>query len=597
MSRIPDQTLQQILAATDVVTLIGRYVKLRRAGSNWVGLCPFHTERTPSFNVYPHNSSYHCFGCGASGTAITFMMHQEGMQFVEATKRLAEAAGIKVEEEVWDANTEREAKERALLKKINAEIAAWYHELLLKHQMAHDARQYLKGRGINSAVAKNWLMGYAPPRGDMLRQWARGRGYSDQQLVHAGIMADTEGRGIIPRFRHRLMFPVRDQNGQVIAFSGRALEADAKAKYLNSAETPIFNKSQTLFGFDKSKKSIGKQGNAIVVEGQIDLIIAYENGFQNVIAALGTAFTEFHAKMLHRVCSEVILCYDADNAGFKAAERAYGKLSPEGIVVKVATLPQGEDPDSLIRQQGPEVFAQLIRSAADYLDFQIKHKRAALGSDLKNQVALIEQTAVSIAMNPSIAARDLMIRSHAMQLNVSEDALRKQVLSFVRRQQNAKNQSTTAATEAKETTPAEQAKRMLATQHPVALMLTQQALRDDDVLEWLRHLQLDEMLAGMPGCEMLFTVVRSTTRNVTAGGALAFLATLPAADEAAFVQLLARVMPAENPEHALQTLCKQRLSALIDKARQRIRNQQLEGADLLALHKQIEDWTAELAMI
>jgi DNA primase len=603
VSRIPEDTIKQILAATDAVQLIGKYVKLRKDGANWVGLCPFHTERSPSFTVYPASSSYYCFGCGAAGSSFRFLMEQEGIQFSEAAQRLAEAAGITIQHEVWDAATEQEAKHRALLRRINHEVAQWYHELLLRHASADAARNYLKGRGLNSGVAKNWQIGYAPPSVTPLRAWARQHGYTEQHLVQAGLMTQNE-RGPWPAFLHRVMFPVRNESGEVIAFSGRALDPEAKAKYKNSPETAIFNKSRTLFGFDKAKKAIHKKGHAIVVEGQIDLIVAYEHGFENVTAALGTAFTEHHAKMLHRSGQEVILCYDADNAGFKAAERAHNILSPQGLVVRVARLPKGEDPDTLIRQQGKEVFAKILAEAVDFLDFQITHKRSALGNDLRHQVALVEQTALTIAMSPSIAARDLMIRSHAAQLGISEDALRQQVQQFARRQQAQKKREAEQQQQAgglrdamPVMSPAEEAKRLLASQQKVALQLTWLAMRDDEVLDWLRHQQLEQVLSGMTGCEMLFRLVRSSTTKMTDGGATAFLATLPAGEENAFVQLLASEQPKENPEEVLRVLQRQRLKDLIQKAQHTMRHATPEGAELVELNDQIQRWKRELTGI
>ncbi|MCA1963691.1 MAG: DNA primase, partial [Prosthecobacter sp.] len=293
MPRVPEETLQQVLAATDIVDLIGRTVKLKRAGTNWVGLCPFHNEKTPSFNVRPSTNSYYCFGCQASGNAFRFLMNHEGLTFMEAVKRLADAAGIRIQEEVWDANAEKEAKHRALLLRIHQEIALWYHQLLMKSPLAEAARGYLKSRGISSTIAKNWLLGYAPASGQLLRQWAQQRQFTAQALLDAGILKQNE-RGPYPGFRDRLMFPIRNDNGDVIAFSGRLLQADAKmAKYLNSPETAIFSKSRVLFGFDRAKRHIAKVGQAIVCEGQIDTLMLHESGFPNAVAGQGTAFTEY----------------------------------------------------------------------------------------------------------------------------------------------------------------------------------------------------------------------------------------------------------------------------------------------------------------
>jgi DNA primase len=375
--RIAEETLQQVLAATDIVDLIGRVVKLRRSGTNYTGLCPFHQEKTPSFNVNPARNTYHCFGCGAGGNAFRFVMEHDGLTFVEAVKRLAEGAGIRIEEEVFDANAEHAAKERQALLRVHKEIAEWYHALLLRHKAAQPARDYLTSRGITSQTAKNWQMGYAPASGDILREWALERKFSEQILVDAGILArgdeDSARPGqTYPRFRQRLMFPIRNADGAVIAFSGRMLDPNAKtAKYLNSPETPIFSKSKVLFGLDKSHRAIRKANRAIVCEGQIDVIMVFEAGFENVVAPLGTAFTDFHARMLKRHAEEIVLCFDADTAGYKAAVRAFTILAPSGLIVKVAPLPQGEDPDSLIRKQGTEVFRQNIESARDFFDHMI----------------------------------------------------------------------------------------------------------------------------------------------------------------------------------------------------------------------------------
>ena len=591
MSRIPEETIQQVLTATNIVDLVGRYVKLRRAGTNYVGLCPFHTEKSPSFNVSATRNTYHCFGCGAGGTAIRFLMEHDGLQFVEAVKRLADAAGIRIEEEVWDANAEREAKQRSILKKVHEDIAAFYHHLLLTKPVADAARQYLKSRGFTSAVAKNWHIGYAPDGDDLLRGWAGERRYSSDILIEAGILARADDGRHYPRFRHRLMFPIRDDNGTVVAFSGRVLSPDQKGgKYVNSPETPIFSKSKILFGFDKSKRAIGKAGRAIVCEGQLDIIAAFEAGVQNVAAPLGTAFTEFHAKMLKCLTEEVVLCFDSDAAGFGAAEKSFKILSPAGIVVRVASLPKGEDPDSMIRKQGPEAFAAAIEKAVDFLDFQIAHKRATQGTDMRHQVQLIEQTAVTIAMNPSISARELMIRSHAGSLGVSEDALKNQVEEFVRRRKKGEEG------EAKPATSGEEARKLVESQHKNGLLLVQIALTDCEALEWLRSQDIEELLHDFPGLEMLNRVWLA---HFPAGDEAAlsfFLSSLSAAEEAAFGQLMARRSIEGGLDHAkatLEALKTERLDYLIRRARAQMKQPDLSPERLQELHWQVMDWHKE----
>ena len=585
MPRIPEETIQQIIAATDIVELVGRYVKLKRAGANYSGLCPFHTEKTPSFSVSPSRNSYHCFGCGAGGSAIRFLQEHDGLTFPEAVKRLAEAAGIRIEEEVWDANAEREARQRSLLKQLHKDLAEYLHALLLRHEMADAARQYLKSRGINSAIAKNWQLGYAPDHGSVLRRWAADKKYPEHLLIEGGIFKQADDGRSYPYFRHRLMFPIRNENGEVIAFSGRLLDAEAKAaKYLNSPETPIFSKSKVFFGFDKSNRAIRNAHQAIVCEGQIDTLMVYEAGFQNVVASQGTAFTEYHARLLKRHCDEVVLCFDSDNAGYKAAEKSFHILSPVGLVVKVAKLPKGEDPDSLIRKQGAEEFARLINSASEFLDFQISHKMATQGTDLRNQVQLIEQTAATIAMNPSVAGRDLSIRSHAGQLGLTEDALKREVNVFVKRQQNSKPGP--AATP----TTLDEGRKLLNAQHKTARLLCRLALSEPEVLDWLREVDIGPLLKELPGTEMLGRVWRAHFEAGDEAAQTAFFATLPAEEEAAFAQLLAQPMPrggVEAAREAWESLDLARLLHLKQQAQLKLKQPGLSEEDAARLQQKV----------
>jgi DNA primase len=600
MGRIPEETIQQILAATDIVELVGRVVKLRRSGSNWLGLCPFHTEKSPSFNVYPHNHSYYCFGCGASGTAVRFLMDNEGMKFPEALKRLADAAGIRIQEDLDDPEMERQMKHRSALRRAHEDLAAWYHHLLLKDPIAAPARDYLKSRGITSAVAKNWTLGYAPQQDSHTRSWAAHHGYTDRFLVEAGIFKMDETGRVYAGFRHRLMFPIRSDSGDVIAFSGRLLDPTAKAaKYLNSPETPIFTKSKVLFGYDKSKRHINKAGQVLVCEGQIDLITAFEAGVQNVVAPLGTSFGEDHVRTLRTHAKEAVLCFDADNAGFKAAERAYNFLSPAGMVVRVARFPKGEDPDSLIRTQGVDAFRQCIEKAQDFLDFQIAHKRSQHGTDLRSQVMLAEQTAATIAMNPSISARDLMVRSHAAQLGLSEDALKKQVEVYARRQVRsaAEKQAQTPSAPAAALTPAQEAERLLKAQNPNSLLLAHVALTSAPVMEWLRRQDLDPLLHDMPGVEILGLVWQSHYPTQDVSARLAFMASLPPTEEAALGQLMARPLSAEarleNAIADLYALFTERLRHLIRRAQADLKRPGISAEKADELTAAVADWQKE----
>ncbi len=599
MARIPEETIQQVIAATDIVALIGRSVKLRREGAAFKGLCPFHNEKSPSFNVSPARGTYHCFGCGAGGSAIRFVMEHDGMSFIEAVRRLADAAGIRIEEEVWDANAEAEAKRRALLLRAHKEIAAWFHLLLMKHQIAAPARDYLKSRGITAEVAKNWQMGYAPPGGAFYREWMAQVKLPESVLVEAGLFkqADEERgrRSTYPHFRDRLMFPIRNDNGDVIAFSGRVLNPDASpAKYVNSPETPLFNKSRVLFGFDRSRRFVSKAGQAIVCEGQIDMIMVYEAGFQNVVAGQGTAFTEHHARMLKRLCNEVVLCYDSDNAGYKAAGRAFEILSPIGLTVKVATLPQGEDPDSLIRKQGKEALQAVLDDAMDFLEYQIRRLRAsAKGEGMVERVRMAEQVAAAISVFSGVAQRVAAVNKVAKLLEISEERLN----AMVTRAANEKK----AAGPGQQNAPvpmanvADEAKKLLASQHKTALLLCQMALNDAEVLHWLRESGCEEVLSEVPGTELLSILVHSRYDPLEDTSQLAFMAGLVRHEEAAFAQLQAQPRPPgklEDARQALYALELARLQNLIQATQAKLRKPGLPATEVEQLQQQFMELTA-----
>ncbi|MCB1274971.1 DNA primase [Prosthecobacter sp.] len=545
MSRIPEETIQQVIAATDIVALVGRSVKLRKAGTNYLGLCPFHNERTPSFNVSPSRGTYHCFGCGAGGSAIRFVMEHDGMSFVEAVKRLADAAGIRVEEEVWDANAEAEAKQRSLLLRANREAAEWFHLLLMKHKLAAPAREYLKSRGISAEMAKRWQMGYAPQSTTFYREWMAQQKLPERVMVEAGIFIqpteDENGQFSRPyaRWRHRLMFPVRNDNGDVIAFSGRILDKDQKGgKYVNSPETPVFTKSRVLFGFDKSKRFISKADQAIICEGQIDMIMVFEAGLQNVVAGQGTAFTELHAKMLKRVCNEVVLCYDSDNAGREATEKAFRTLSPQGISVRVAELPQGEDPDSLIRKQGSDALRAIVADAHEFLEHQIRHLRASSKSNSTvERVRMAEQVAGAIGIFNGVAQRVAAVNKVAKLLEISEEQLNAMVKKAALEQ---KTDSKQPGAKDSASNPADEAKKLLASQHTTALQLCQMALSNSEVLHWLREADCEDMLREVPGTELLALLARSRYNPLDETSQLVFMSGLERYEEAAFAQLQAR---------------------------------------------------------
>src|SRR6266516_1222124 len=394
MGTIPSETIEQIAAANDIVEVIGSYFPLKRAGTNFKALCPFHQEKTPSFTVRPSRQTFHCFGCGTGGSVFRFVMDYEHTDFPSAVRKLAARAGITLVEKsrgraADDEERQRELRQRLL--KLHAEAAQWFHENLIKREVGKAAREYLRSRAITVEIAKRWQLGYAPDEWDAFGSWARARGYDARDLITSGLVrtkdeADSDQNQIsnlkpqtsYDRFRGRIMFPIHNDVGEVIAFSGRLLkDEEGAAKYLNSPETPLFRKGNVLFGLDKTKRALIDANCAIVCEGQLDLISLFEAGITNVVAPQGTAFTENQARILKRFVDEVVLCFDSDAAGAKAAERSLDALLQNDLIVRVVELPPAEDPDSLVRREGKEEYENRIAGARDFFDYRIEREMGA----------------------------------------------------------------------------------------------------------------------------------------------------------------------------------------------------------------------------
>ena len=333
---IPDATLERIRAASDIVDVIGGYLPLKRAGANFSALCPFHKEKTPSFNVNPQKQIFHCFGCHKGGDVFTFVKEYENIGFVDAVRRLAERAKIPIElDSTPGAKEARHIKDQLL--QIHEQITLRWQSCLASEAAGQLARDYLAKRGVTEEAMKLFRLGAAPDLWDDTVNWAKSKGYDLALVEKAGLILKRDGaEGYYDRFRGRLMFPICDEPGRVIGFSGRVLSGDEKtAKYVNSPETPIFTKSKVFFGLDKSKRAILDAGFAIVCEGQLDLIASFMAGVQNIVAPQGTAFTDQHSRILKRYVDEVVLCFDSDNAGQNAAVRSLDHLLASGLAVRV----------------------------------------------------------------------------------------------------------------------------------------------------------------------------------------------------------------------------------------------------------------------
>lgn len=385
MSHPARTVIEEVKDRLDVVEVVGSQVELRRAGRNFKGLCPFHQEKTPSFVVFPERGSYHCFGCGKSGDVIAFIMETQRLEFGEALRQLAERAGVRLAEPK-PRQPEQESAQKQLLE-INRLAARFFNHLLLTAGSAAAARTYLEGRGIERASWETWMLGYAPDSWDSMLRFLGSRGYSPAQVQDAGLVVERTGGGHYDRFRDRVMFPIRDRDGAVIAFGGRTM-GDGTPKYMNSPESPLFTKGAHLYGLDLAQESIRIQGHAVIVEGYVDAVVAHASGFRNVVATLGTALTPAHVKLLTKLTTNVVLALDADAAGDTAAMRGWEVLRDSvrrrsipiksrgrvvssqrdmELLVRIARLPRGEDPDTLIRRD-PNQWLALIAEARSVVD-------------------------------------------------------------------------------------------------------------------------------------------------------------------------------------------------------------------------------------
>src|SRR5213596_204558 len=419
-------TLEQIRAASDIVEVIGSYLPLKRAGANFVTLCPFHKEKTASFNVHPHRQIFHCFGCHKGGDVFTFVQDYENVSFPEAVHRLAERGRIPLEfEKGPGAQKHRFLKETLLL--IHEQITQRWQTALAQESAGQIARDYLKQRRVSDEAVKLFRLGYAPEAWDDTVNWARNKGHELAIVEQAGLILRKEGSDhYYDRFRGRLIFPICDEQGRVIGFSGRVLSGDDKtAKYVNSPETPIFTKGKVFFGLDKSKRALLDAGYAVVCEGQLDLIACYLAGVHNIVAPQGTALTAEHTRILKRYVDEVVLCFDSDTAGRNAAIRALDDLLASGLAIRVGAVPPPHDPDSFIKASGGAAFQQLIERAEGFFDFYLNHLCATndVGQD-RGRLAVVRAMGEALDKTRNAVLADTYAQKTAQRLGVSPEAVR-----------------------------------------------------------------------------------------------------------------------------------------------------------------------------
>lgn len=451
MALLSDSIIDEVRQRTDIAEVIGRSVRLKRSSGGWVGLCPFHHEKTPSFHVNESRQTFKCFGCGKGGDVFRFLMENEGMTFLDAVRFLAEKCGVEIKEEEDDGAHLRLKR----LYKIESEAADFFRRCLLQTEEAAEARAYLRKRGLSDEIAETFRLGYSPMARGTLNEFAAHHHFTIQEMMDAGLGTLPEQQGAAAgllrnRFYGRLMFPICDHMGRVVAFSARVLDkASSPAKYVNSPETAIFKKSHILYALDKAQRAIANSPHreAIICEGQIDVIRCHACGFPRAVASEGTAFTAEHAKLLHRYADSVVELFDSDKAGRKAAIRTAGILLAEGLPVRIATLPEGEDPDSFLLKHPQEDFQKILDEAQDVVPFQIAYLKANESDPDGTGAAgrIVKEVLQTIAVCRNAVHRERMQQDLAklMQLSMEtirdemegvQEALRRQVQNEERRE-------------------------------------------------------------------------------------------------------------------------------------------------------------------
>lgn len=420
--RLPDSFIQELIQRSDIETVVASYVRLKRRGRNLVGLCPFHGEKTPSFTLYPENNSFYCFGCGVGGSVITFIQKIENLDYIDAVKLLAQRAGMRMPETAED---DASARLRTRILEANRQAARLYHQTLYS-PAGKAALDYYHSRGYTDKTIRHFGLGFAPDSFHFLLDALHQNGFRDEEL-QAAFLAKRSGRNgrLFDIFRNRVMIPIIDVRGNVIAFGGRVLD-DSKPKYLNTSDTPVFKKTHQLFALNFAKAAKGRQ--LILCEGYMDVIAMHQAGFTNAVAVLGTALTADNARLIARYADEVILMFDADAAGQKATQRSIGILRSTGVGIRVVTIPDGKDPDEFLRRNGPDRFKLLLDRSSGDVEYRLIQlgKQHALSTE-KGRVAYLQAAAELLAELPNPVERDVYAGKLSEELSVSKDSFLSQV--------------------------------------------------------------------------------------------------------------------------------------------------------------------------
>ena len=421
--QISEAKINQVREQTDIVELISQYVSLKRSGANNTGLCPFHSEKSPSFSVNAAKQFYHCFGCGVGGDVFSFLMQTEGLAFPDAVRRLAGRVGIDLEEQEMSPAEEQRQRQRERLYQVNEVAAAYFHQLLMEHPAGTVARKYMKKRGYGRKAATEYQLGFALDSWDGLKKHLEAQGLRAEDVLTLGLIKPgKQDKGAYDSFRGRLIFPVYDLTGRVVAFAGRVLD-DAKPKYINSPESPVYHKGAILYGLYQARQSMRRSGEVLLVEGYFDQLALHRAGFPQVVATCGTALTVDHAKLLKRYVQRVILLFDQDAAGKKATFKAMTVLQAEGVPTAVIELPSGDDPDSFIQTAGADAFRQRLENAQGAMDLFIGDLLNKAGNGVELKAQAIEEIVAQIAGLSSDLEQDLYLQQLGQRSGISGERL------------------------------------------------------------------------------------------------------------------------------------------------------------------------------
>jgi DNA primase len=427
MVMISEDKVREVRSRTAILDIVSEYVRLKKSGANFLGLCPFHHEKTPSFNVNPAKEIFHCFGCGVGGDVFGFIMRIEGLTFPEAVRFLARRAGVTIEDRLPTLEEKRRADERESFYRIIDDVAQFYTRMLMEHKDGEPGRSYLTQRDVDLGSAGACRLGFAPKRWDALTRYLEKMNIPLEKAEKLGVVRRKEGDGYYDNFRNRLLFTISDPQGRCIGFGGRVLD-ESLPKYLNTPESSIYHKSEVLYGLDLAKQAVREQGCVFIVEGYFDHLALYKAGIRNVVATCGTALTNAHVKLLKRHADKIYVLFDADSAGKKATFRAMDHFIEEDLPCHVVVLPDGEDPDSFMRKHGVEAFEEKVRNSLPVFEYFIHEQcRQVDTGSVEGKVKVLEELAPRLEKMTNPMERDLYIREVSRFIGVEENILLKRV--------------------------------------------------------------------------------------------------------------------------------------------------------------------------